>query len=129
MTWHEYSDLICKICIYEDVTHQKNEWIKQLAEWVQNVKITKEPSKRKLEYEYFSAFESLGETAWTTSYFWDRIENGESELPPLENYIGVARKVYAFTKKFQPYCMKLWENDDEIILEDVMNKITEFTLI
>ena len=130
MTWRDYEFLICKLCLYENVTNQQKEWIEQLANWVLQTKVDKSPSKRQLEYEYFSAFESLTECAWTTSHFWTSIEEGEySQVPPLKNYLGAARKVYAFTEVFQPWCLQVIDSTDEIDIKTICDKIYEFTLI
>lgn len=128
MTWREYTDLICKICIYDDITHHKSKWVTELANWVYQIINTNTISEHQLEYEYFSAFESLGECAWTTSSFWANIEDGKyEELPMLKSYTGIARRVYSFAKKFQPYCIKLLKNKVQITLLEIINQIYEFT--
>lgn len=128
MTWLEYATLVCKICLYEDTTHQKHAWINELAKWVLQVKETGVPSAKQLEYEYFSAFESASECAWTTSQFWSSIDEDTYEaLPPRENYLRATRIVYEFAEVFQPWCFEFFKSETQLTLDEIANKINEFT--
>lgn len=125
MTWSEYSDTICNICIYEDSTYHLDIWVDELAQWVYDTVKNKTPVEN-LELRYFSAFESMYETTWTTASFWMGVENGTVPIPPLSNYWGIADKVYAFATDFQSYVKQLCKTGELPSVDKISKQIMLF---